>query len=119
MANLEKLDTKIQREESKLQALTLRKAEILKDIARTEKTIADLKSERKAAELGGLGAIAENMGITISELVDAMKTGNFYDLQEKIENSVKNAETSDEADTDNNGGYDYSSEENTGGMNES
>lgn len=87
MANnvIEKIDSKIQREQAKLEAATLRKEEAQKDIAKCEKAIANLQADRKTAELAVLGNFADAKGISISELVNAIQTGNFYDLQEKAE----------------------------------
>ena len=126
MANnvIEKIDSKIQREQAKLEAATLRKEEAQKDIAKCEKAIANLQADRKTAELAVLGNFADAKGISISELVNAIQTGNFYDLQEKAEaNENQNVpETSSEpAEADETDGYKASSYEyssNSGDVNE-
>lgn len=106
MANtVEKIDIKIQREESKLEALLLRKDEILKDIAKSEKALANLRAERKTAELGELGAIADMRGFSIPELVAALQSGNFYDLQEKLEANIASGETEETSSAEPSNGY--------------
>lgn len=126
MANnvIEKIDSKIQREQAKLEAAILRKEEAQKDIAKCEKAIANLQADRKTAELAVLGNFADAKGISISELVNAIQTGNFYDLQEKAEANENQdvPETSSEpAEADETDGYKASSYEygsNSGGVNE-
>lgn len=123
MANnvIEKIDSKIQREQAKLKAATLRKEEAQQDITKCEKAIANLQAERKTAELAVLGSFADAKGISIPDLVNAIKTGNFYDLQEKAEaNENQNvSETSSEpaeADGYKASSYEYGS--NSGDVNE-
>ena len=127
MANnvIEKIDSKIQREQAKLEAATLRKEEAQKDIAKCEKTIANLQADRKTAELAVLGNFADAKGISISELVKAVQAGNFYGLQERMEAEESQSVTEDasepSAEADETDGYKASSYEygsNSGGVNE-
>lgn len=116
MANttVDKIDVKISREQSKLDALLLRKEEILKDIAKSEKALANLKAERKTAELSELGAVADANGFSISELFAAIQSGNFYDLQEKIEANRTNGIAEETSSAEPSYGYN----DNVGGSNE-
>ena len=127
MANnvIEKIDSKIQREQAKLEAAILRKEEAQKDIAKCEKAIANLQADRKTAELAVLGSFADAKGISISELVKAVQAGNFYGLQERMEAEESQSVTEDasepSAETDEADGYKASSYEygsNSGDMNE-
>lgn len=92
MANFEKIETRIQREEAQLEALLLRKQELNEQIAKRQKTIENLKAECKVKKLGTLDAIAESKGFSVDELLAAIQSGDLYALQEKLE-SNQTAET--------------------------
>ena len=126
MANvIEKIDSKIQKEQAKLEAAILRKEEAQKDIAKCEKVIANLQADRKTAELAVLGSFADAKGISISELVKAVQAGDFYGLQERMETKEPQSVTedvsefsaeADEAEVYNASSYEYDS--NSGDVNE-
>jgi len=98
MANvtLEKLETKIQKEQARLEAMYNRKEELIKDISKQEKLLENLRSEAKVQELKDLGSLASGMNISIAELMTAIKNGDFYGLQEKIESIAAANETAEQ-----------------------
>lgn len=87
MANMEKIETRIERVQAKLDALLLRKGELNKQIADTQKILDELKAERKVKKLGTLDAIAESKGLSVDELLTAIQNGDLYALQEKLESA--------------------------------
>lgn len=98
MANMEKIETRIERVQAKLDALLLRKEELNKQIADTQKILDGLKAERKVKKLGTLDAIAESKGLSVDELLTAIQNGDLYALQEKLE-SAQSADAENDAET--------------------
>lgn len=87
MANMEKIETRIARVQAKLDALLLRRGELNKQIADTQKVLDELKAERKVKKLGTLDEIAESKGLSVDELLTAIQNGDLYALQEKLESA--------------------------------
>lgn len=93
--NIEKINAKISKEESKLSALKLRKDEIMRDIQKTEKTLENLRSEVQLEEMKNFLVLVKNNNMTVSDIQTAMINKDFLTLQEKIEQTIEENSTSE------------------------
>lgn len=87
---------KIEKEQTKLEALTAKRDEFVSnhqmklsemngDIARQKKLIAGLREQEKREKLDTIATLAEKNGVSINELLSAALNGDFYSIQEKLE----------------------------------
>ena len=82
----DKYAEKITKAEEKLQQLMQKREALDAEIKSQTEVINTLKAQSRADELDEFGIVAENNNLTIEELMTAIKSGNFYAIQEKIEN---------------------------------
>lgn len=101
--NIEKINAKISKEESKLSALKLRKDEIMRDIQKTEKTLENLRSEVQLEEMKNFLVLVKNNNMTVSDIQTAMINKDFLTLQEKIEQTIEENSTSEYTQTNDEG----------------
>ncbi len=86
MANLEKLEQRIQNERTKLDALMLRKTALDSQIAKTKKKVEELEANRRYEYFKRVDAAASKKGIDTKEVYEAFANEDLYSLQEKLEN---------------------------------
>lgn len=86
---LEKIKAKISKEESRLSALKLRKDEILRDIAKSEKMLENLKADIQLEEMKNLLEAARANNVLVSDIKAAIINKDFLSLQEKIEQEIE------------------------------
>ena len=101
--NIEKINAKISKEESKLSALKLRKDEIMRDIQKTEKALENLRSEVQLEEMKNFLVLVKNNNMTVSDIQTAMINKDFLTLQEKIEQTIEENSTSEYTQTNDEG----------------
>lgn len=100
MANLEKLEQRIQNERTKLDALMLRKTALDSQIAKTKKKVEELEASRRYEYFKRVDAAASKKGIDTKEVYEAFANEDLYSLQEKLENDVTSADSSATEDID-------------------
>lgn len=83
---------KLEKEENRLQALKSQKITIEEKIKKTEAEIekySNLINQKKFSEMS---EVLTANGLTIDEILKAVRSGDMLSLQERIEESVKNKE---------------------------
>lgn len=83
---------KLEKEEKRLQALKSQKITIEEKIKKTEAEIekySNLINQKKFSEMS---EVLTANGLTIDEILKAVRSGDMLSLQERIEESVKNKE---------------------------
>lgn len=98
----EKTLAKIQKEEDKLAGLELKKEELENQIKECKAGIAELRKQEKREKLDAIAELNDKAGISLDDLLKAAQSGDFFSLQEKLEqaNEPHNAPVSAEADAE-------------------
>ena len=96
--NIEKIEVRIEREETKLKSYLQRKQELESQIQEVKKIIEDLKAEVKVEKMTHADNVASGFGITPEDYELALITGDFSIIQEKRQKALE-AKAALEADT--------------------
>ncbi len=88
MANIEKIEIRIKREETKLESYLQRKQELETQIRDTKKKIEDLEAIVKYQRMSHANNVASDYGITPEDYELAMITGDFSIIQEKRQKAL-------------------------------
>lgn len=89
MMSNEQLDKVIQKEEEKLAALKKRKAEIEDKIKKSESKIQQHQLMRNSNQFTAFFSAAQQKGVSMEEMLQALQAGDFLSLQERIEANVQ------------------------------
>ena len=87
MANKEikKIDEAIQKTNKKLEALEAQRKELDAQIKTVKNEIASLEEAREAKKSCVIAELAKKNGISVDEIITALETKNFFDVQDKME----------------------------------
>jgi predicted nucleic acid-binding Zn-ribbon protein len=96
----EKTLAKIRKEEDKLAGLELKKEELENQIKECKAGIAELRKQEKREKLEAIAELNDKAGISLDDLLKAAQSGDFFSLQEKLEQVSEPHDTSVSADTD-------------------
>lgn len=89
MANIEKIEVRIEREETKLKSQLQRKQELESQIKETQKRIEDLKAEVQYKKMSHASNVASEFDVTPEDWELAMVTGDFSIIQEKRQKALE------------------------------
>jgi hypothetical protein len=99
MGYAEKTIERIKKEQTKLESLLTKKeeftanyqeklAEMNKGINEQKKLIDSLKEQEKQEKLDVVATLASKNGLSVDDLLHAIASGDFYGIQEKLENKT-------------------------------
>lgn len=86
---IEKIVTKIERENKKLAKLMEKRDVLNKEIEEQSQIVETLKKQEKEAKLSQFSLIAEKKGISVDELLEAISNSDMFCIQEKLEETSK------------------------------
>ena len=90
LKNAEKIKEKIAKEQEKLAELENQQKKIEESIKDCKARITELKNQEVNEKLTAIKDIsASKLGVNVDDVLNAVLNGDFYSLQEKIENSGK------------------------------
>lgn len=87
MANKEikKIGEAIQKANKKLETLEAQRKELDAQIKAVKNEIVSLEEERDAKKSCVIAELAKKNGISVDEIITALETKNFFDVQDKME----------------------------------
>lgn len=86
---IEKIVTKMERENKKLAKLMEKRDALNKEIEEQNRIVETLKKQEKEAKLSQFSLIAEKKGISVDELLEAISNSDMFCIQEKLEEKLE------------------------------
>lgn len=107
----EKLTLLIEKEESNLKRYKAKRAEYDEKVRKSESKLREYKTMQNSEKFNDFSAIVQKNGLSVEDILTALKNGDLLSLQEQMENAQQaeqefeaavgeNAETINEADGD-------------------